>query len=127
MKIHVGSFTLAAKSKLPKVAISNSAPTWFKGPKLVAFVPSWWAVREFKAGKLTWDEFEFEYRSLLAGRAKAAGYSSFREWLAVVLQAAAKRVNSDEVVLCCWEKDPTYCHRSIIWEFIPEDMRGKLL
>jgi uncharacterized protein YeaO (DUF488 family) len=119
MRINVANFS----SKLPnKLSIANSTPKGVKMrtvksvfPTLAAFiVPPWGLVKSYKDGKLSWEAYTRIY------------YESLSK---VDLRGAMKKlcdlVGHDEVSLCCWEGvDEEQCHRKLLYDLLPKDIRG---
>ena len=67
-----------------------------------AFAPLWPVVRDFKRGRLTWDEYKDEYVSLMR-----ASYKENRLAWDHVLQR-------ERVVLVCFCPDVSNCHRLLL-------------
>ena len=82
-------------------AISNSIP---KGvtvqEKLTAFVPDWENVARYKADG-DWKRFKDDYLSQLN-------------------RLTSIYLPDDDIVLLCYEKDASVCHRSILAEWLQE-------
>lgn len=121
MIVHVANFS----SQLPgrKVCIANSVPNGVKMrtlkrvfPTLAQFIiPSWGLVKGFKDGKITWEVYTRIYLEQLQN----VNLGKALEKLGTLLEA-------DQIVLCCWEgKDDPHCHRKLLYDLIPEDMRGE--
>ena len=119
MKINVANFSSALPNKL---SIANSVPNGVsmrtvKGlfPTLAAFiVPSWSLVKGYKDKKVSWGAYTRIYYENLAG---------------VDLVSALKKLcalaGQDELTLCCWEgKDEEECHRKLLYDMLPENIRG---
>jgi len=120
MKIHVGQFSCKLPGK--KVSIASSIP---KGvhmqtvrdlfPMLAAFiVPSWGLIKSLKDNKLSWAAYSRIYQENLS-----------KVNLRQALKKLCDLVKHDEIILCCWEgADDEYCHRKILYDLLPEDIRG---
>lgn len=98
------------------VSISNSEPDGYKYlPKLGIFVPEWSAVKQFKIDK-NWDRYVTSYRELCRSR-----WPQIKIWLNGLDPAVSQ-------TLCCWESEPTYCHRSLVAKIVekhrPDCYRG---
>ena len=61
----------------------------------------------FKNKQITWHEFARRYRE------KLENLESWK-WM----ERVAKLAKHQTVILCCYEKDPTHCHRSILLDRI---------
>ena len=119
VKINVSAFG----AKMPnKLGIANMCPpncltvkNLPEAPNLRFLVPIWTNVAAHKAGRITWAEFTLRYREQI-------------EQIDVVgeLQALAEKWNVDEITLCCFEAAADeHCHRKILYDYLPEDMRGE--
>jgi uncharacterized protein YeaO (DUF488 family) len=58
-------------------------------------------IRKWKSGKVSWREFEKEYRKSLKGKEK-------------ILKDLATRSLKEDITLLCTDKDPARCHRTIL-------------
>ena len=85
--------------------ISQTQPRGFEFPTFQELVPPADMVWKVKRGELQWDEFSSFYRSILMDRRD--GIVAWIDW-----------VPPEEFTLCCWERRPDRCHRSIAAEFI---------
>ena len=84
-------------------AISNGVPAGVAIPHFWQAVPIWGDVQNYKQTG-DWEQFKSQYLKLLELRDRAA-------W--------AELINSDkDVILVCYEKYPTRCHRSILAEWL---------
>jgi len=91
-------------SKAPadrKVCIAKKAPRYFRGPRFPEFAPAYpWDMKDWQA----------RYRRELEVRFPDA--ASLRDSLARIEAA------TPDPILCCYEKAPSDCHRSILAGFI---------
>ena len=62
-------------------------------------------IKKWKSGKVTWPEFEREYRQSLKGKEE-------------VLKDLAARSRKGDITLLCTDKDPARCHRTILADAI---------
>jgi hypothetical protein len=99
------------------ISISNSEPDGTNIPNLGIFVPEWTAVSQFKKDK-DWDKYVASYRELCRSR-----WSQIKIWLDGLDPSIPQ-------TLCCWEPEPTYCHRSLVAKIVekyrPDCYRGKV-
>lgn len=88
------------------VGISLSVPKGAKYDKLMpSLYPDWQLVQDWKKGRISWDEYGERYLALLRSR-----------WPLGLKEEIMALPN--DVTLCCWERDPEHCHRSIVAEVI---------
>jgi uncharacterized protein YeaO (DUF488 family) len=120
MKIHVAQFS----SKLPgrKLSIANSMPKSVRMqtvkqifPLLAAIiVPPWGLVSGYRSGKVSWAAYTRIYSEQLQ-----------KINLEATLGKLCALVGHDELVLCCWEgANVEKCHRKLLYDALPEDIRG---
>jgi uncharacterized protein YeaO (DUF488 family) len=58
-------------------------------------------IKKWKSGKVSWNEFEKEYRKSLNGKED-------------ILRDLAVRSRRGNITLLCTDKDPEHCHRTIL-------------
>lgn len=58
-------------------------------------------IKKWKSGKVSWKEFEREYRKSLKGKES-------------ILKDLAERSRKGNVTLLCTDRDPAHCHRTIL-------------
>lgn len=76
--------------------------------KDIRLSPSNELLKMYKAGIIDWDEFETEFKIQMSGGLTL-----------IALRELYKRLKSGEdIILVCYEKDYTYCHRRLIGEFM---------
>lgn len=84
---------------------------FFKSDKFrkdIRLSPSDELLKMYKAGIIDWDEFETEFKIQMSGGLTL-----------IALRELYKRLKSGEdIILVCYEKDYTYCHRRLIGEFM---------
>jgi uncharacterized protein YeaO (DUF488 family) len=78
-------------------------------------VPPWKLVEGFRAGQWTWDDFEAVYKD----RLKDMDLRKDLEFLGGLLGGVS------ELTLCCrGGRDDEHTHRKLLYDALPEDMRG---
>ena len=88
------------------IGISVSVPKGIKYDKLMPnLYPSWELVQDWKRGKIDWPTYREQYLTILRAR-----------WNDGLNEEIMSLPN--DVTLCCWERDPEHCHRSIVAEVI---------
>ena len=123
MIIHVANFSTKIPGK--KIAISNSKPKksnvpllkelWPVAAKII--VPPWYLVDAFKGGKINWEQYKNVYLQQLAA------FDVRR-----VLCDLGKKLNIEELVLCCWESETDeHCHRKLLYDTLPTSLKGQRL
>ena len=118
MFIYTGSFfnkTFPVDSVC--ISISRSDPRIFSGPRYPTLAPS--------ASLLShWHQ----YHDVAYYTAQYNQYLSTLNWKQVVeeLKAIAKALNSQHVVLCCWEPDNQFCHRHLVKAWLQQQRKLEL-
>lgn len=64
-------------------------------------------IRQWKTGKVSWDEFSREYRKSLKGKED-------------LLRSLAEESKRETITLLCTDRDSNLCHRSILKSAIEE-------
>ncbi|HZW56586.1 MAG TPA: DUF488 family protein [Nitrososphaerales archaeon] len=67
-------------------------------------------IKKWKGGKVTWQEFEKEYRKSLKDKKE-------------MLKELAARSTEGDITLLCTDKDPARCHRSILADEIRKSLK----
>jgi len=62
-------------------------------------------IKRYKSGQMSWKEYAAAYRRSLKGKKE-------------LLQSLAKESKRGTITLLCTEKDPAFCHRSLLKEAI---------
>ena len=83
--------------------------------------PSQKLLTDAKAGKIGWDEYKQNYLANLRSSEEAHGW----------MKDVAQETQNFEVVLVCFEKDATHCHRTLLAEeiattFPDVELRGEV-
>lgn len=96
------------------IRISNSKPKGFVWDiyKLPEVYPEWKCVAALKSGDMSEAEFEQTYREKLSKLNKEAVWNQIRD-IAGVYQDDQR-----DVILLCWEKTGSFCHRHILAEWL---------
>lgn len=89
------------------VSIANSKPANIFVPEWVTVRPDWCNVDAYKKGLLDYEQFTKLYRAKL-------------EQFDSCMYTAYLMQYKQDVVLLCWEKDATICHRRVLAEFLSE-------
>ena len=92
--------------------ISNSIPKWWDAPinKITELIPSWTLVSDYKAGKVSEEEYEKTYLRELSKRTYK---------LDLLMAKIRKQLTAKNVILLCYEKDG-FCHRHIASRYLTE-------
>ena len=101
------------------VGISRVCPNWFADRDLSNFVfyrnnflaPSENLLAEFKANKISEDEYKKRYAKGLLEGMQAAGYSSIPDWVVALDNNYSEW---EAVVFLCYESPDTFCHRQVL-------------
>lgn len=99
-------------------SISNSKPDWFETTyEWKRLSPNWTDVDNFKCKRISFSELAVRYGTTLIGR-----FGSKEEARHFILN----RVGPDcTLILLCWEKNASECHRSILAKLFPEEYMGE--
>lgn len=122
MRISVANFS---NTKLPgkRLSIANSMPKGVRMhsvkalfPTLAAFiVPPWPLVSGYKAGTVSWTLYARTYGARLQ-----------KINLEQVMRKLCDLAGSDDLVLCSWEgADVEECHRKLLFDALPAEIRGE--
>jgi len=106
--IHIRSFfDLPPEARGKAFSMANSVPRGVKVDGTVeCLVPPWSIVRQFKAHEMDWEAYTDGYRDHLR-----QNWQRVKAWLQSL-------DNAEDVYLCCWERTPDYCHRSLVAKMI---------
>lgn len=113
-EFYTGYFARIEKYKelgLYPVSIARYNPKGMNIFTWSAVAPSEDILRDYKSGKITEIEYDFRYRLQLQNR-------NILEDLYFIDSKIPKEYNG--IVLCCYEKSGTFCHRYILAEYIDE-------
>lgn len=113
-EFYTGYFARIKKYKelgLYPVSIARYNPKGINIFTWSAVAPSEDILRDYKSGKTTEIEYDFRYRLQLQNR-------NILEDLHFIDSKIPKEYNG--IVLCCYEKSGTFCHRHILAEHIDE-------
>ena len=113
-KFYTGYFARIEKYKelgLYPVSIARFNPKGMNIFTWSAVAPSEEILRDYKSGKITELEYEFRYRLQLQSR-------NILEDLSFIDSKIPSQ--NKGVVLCCYEKSDSFCHRHILSEYISE-------
>lgn len=96
------------------IQVSNSRPSWFDWniTKLPEVCPDWVCVRALKDGTMTEETFADMYRKKLSGLDKDRILDRIRRI------AENRDDGQKDVILLCWEKTGSFCHRHILAEWL---------
>lgn len=88
------------------ISISQTKPPIFI-PRLSKVVPHWNLINLYKLGILTYEQFAQAYMLQIN---QTISPNNLRDYLL--------QFNNDNIVLMCYEKDYTKCHRTILLSYI---------
>lgn len=88
------------------ISISQTKPSIFI-PRLIKAAPHWNLINRYKLGVLTHEQFTQAYMQQIHN---TIGPDNLRDYLL--------QFNNDHIVLMCYEKDYTKCHRTILLSYI---------
>jgi hypothetical protein len=89
------------------ISISATVPKWYNGKRLDVLAPTWQMVEDIIEGKLTQDEYDLAYISLLLKR----GLTGQK-----VLDMLP-----EECFLLCYESQKDHCHRRLLAEWVEHE------
>lgn len=85
------------------VSICGKAPDWYIGLQYKKLAPKWSFFKDYKDGKIDQHEYTRLYNELVLSKNDPEEFYHYLE-----------RLNSDCVVLLCYEKPNEFCHRHLI-------------
>lgn len=91
---------------------------YFKSEKFkkdIRLCPPDWLLKAYKAGEMDWEDFEYEFKKYML---QGSCLEAMRE-----LYVAVK--NGRNIILACYEKDDSVCHRRLIREFLSQWLETK--
>lgn len=112
MEIKTGYFAQSKKYKeagYVVVSITRFPPKWFSGLNIINLAPSAKLLMDYKSGKIDWDDFSREYLNYL---------ESLCDFPKNTLVSLTNTCN--KIVLCCFEKSDSPCHRHILAKYLNE-------
>lgn len=114
MEFYTGYFARVSKYKelgLYPVSIARFNPKGTNFFTWSAVAPSEDILRDYKSGKIDEIEYEFRYRLQLQNRDVLSDLKFIENKISP---------NNKGVVLCCYEKSDSFCHRHILASYIKE-------
>ena len=121
MIIHVAQFSSKLTGR--KLSIANSMPKGVRMqtvkelfPTLATIItPGWGLVAAYKEHRISWAVY-----------ARIYGESLQKVNLTQAMHKLCNLAGTDELVLCCWEKaDDECCHRKLLYDALPESIKGE--
>jgi len=110
--LYVASFFNPRAHHGSVISIANTAPAGFRSVRRAdIFVPGRRLVWDWKDGRITWPQYTERYMARLDERIAQHHLDRARAW--------ARNPNR-HLTLCCWEREPTRCHRSLLAEWLRE-------
>lgn len=121
----VNTAAFGSKISGTKVCIANRPPTRempnletlaveMQNPAILNLLPLETEVWLVKNEEITWEEFAKRYRR----RLNVVNVPK-------LLRRIAWHLGVDELTLCCYESEKDeHCHRKILFEYIPDEMKG---
>lgn len=85
------------------LAITNKPPAWFVGPHYPKLGPKESFLMDYKRGLITEVEYIEQYMKLVLDPLPPE--ETYNELISLY---------GEDVTLCCYEKPPEFCHRSIV-------------
>lgn len=90
------------------ISVANSRPASICVPKWNDVIPNWSMVENYKLDLIDFDEFSTLYKCQLKLKRLCAYEKYLTEY-------------DLPIVLLCWEKDASKCHRSVLAKFLNEN------
>ena len=112
MEIKTGYFAQSKKyieAGYTVVGITRFPPKWFDGLNLIMFAPTSTLLKDYKNGDINWDTFSKQYLSYLSTLGSFTKNALF-----------SLNDTYDKIVLCCFEKSDSPCHRHILAKYLNE-------
>lgn len=98
------------------IQVSNTKPKWFPWGVWVLpeVYPDWEYVKGLKDGSISESEFESAYREKLS--------RLNRDSILRIIKEIVDFTGNEDVMLLCWEKSGDFCHRTILAEWLGNDI-----
>lgn len=106
--IHTASIFDPEKPTGRLIAVTRQRPNNWEHEAKPIFAPSWRLLKEFKHGYITQQKFIQRYLNQMRHLYRTT----------TILTSFAKECLEDDVVLCCYCKQGTFCHRDILKEIL---------
>lgn len=113
MEIKTGYFAQKKKyeeSGYTVIGITRCPPKWFDGLNMIMLAPQYNLVKSLKDGIINEEIFEQEYLKYL---------NSIYNYPKDAINSLS--LNFDKIVLCCFEKSDSFCHRHILSKYLNEN------
>ena len=91
---------------------------YFKSDKFkkdIRLCPPDWLLKAYKSCNISWEEFEYEFKK----------YMLKGETLIAMRQLYTAVKNGKDIILACYEKDDSVCHRRLIREYLSQWIETK--
>lgn len=122
--------TASFKMKVPDgavgVSIARSSPADFVGKTIHLLTPSRCLLADYKTASISWEAYAVRYKAELEGKLSGIPGRNLSEKLGDLVTKAAKELNTNHLVLLCWESEGVNCHRRLIYNLLPSEIRGNL-
>lgn len=126
IRIHTGNFRMKFPDNVYRVSISNSTPDGVELKRIPALVPPWEIVKGYKEGKLSEKKYTEKYIAYITESTKKWPGDTLGERLERMFKKACENAGSRHIALLCWEKEGEFCHRRIVYTFLPISIRGEM-
>ena len=100
---------------LVPVSIAFVTPVWYEGETCFDVAPPHKLISEYKAGRLSVEEYSKQYIQYLDNNVK------WGKVMKKLKEISAKNDNKD-LVLCCYEKPEDFCHRHLLAKYLNENI-----
>lgn len=121
IKIYTSYFSMMNKfdvSQFMHIRCSASIPSWLSKPMTEiddSLYPKWYLLNQYKNGEIDWETYKSLYIKYLE---KNVNKEEIKKQIIDLMKEKGYKC----AVLFCWEKDAKHCHRTILAEWLFDEM-----
>jgi hypothetical protein len=142
MKVHTGSFWGPYPQGALRICVATGIPAGFfristldipnyqeqlrSGKALVGapfLYPGWSLVQEYNSRAIGPEKYTEKYMQALCEQVPEG--KTVQDFLINELKTLSDASKQNELVLCCWEPPYKFCHRFLLYDLLPDELKGK--
>jgi len=123
-QVDTGNFWMKREPDCVGMAISFTIPNGMKMMKVRDLAPPWGIVNDYRNQVINEKQYEVLYLAYLKSSLKKYEGNTIQEKLASLLVKAFELAGTKHIALLCYEKEGNFCHRRIIFNLLPEAIKG---
>jgi uncharacterized protein YeaO (DUF488 family) len=105
--IYTSYFRNLSKVKNP-ISICGRCAEYYHGPEFKLLAPKYWFFKEYKDGKILWDDYVKYYKSEVLDLLDPV----------LIINKLSQFYDSTDFTLMCWESPKDHCHRHLISDWL---------